>query len=154
MSDLAPRKQEHDYSKDVDALVEELDKDSSSAPNAKVDRLLLLEKKARNDADLSSTSRILVKIIEILHDAGDWEGVNTQLTALSKKHGQLREATRRMVDKAMEYVDELEKDSIDETNSDRRLKLIETLREITEGKVRDAQIDASSGTLTDYGLYT
>lgn len=135
MSDLAPRKQEHDYSKDVDALVEELDKDSSSSANAKVDRLLLLEKKARNDADLSSTSRILIKIIEILHAAGDWEGVNTQLAALSKKHGQLREATRRMVDKAMEYVEELEKDTIDEKNSTRRLKLIETIREVTEGKV-------------------
>lgn len=141
MSDLAPRKQEHDYSKDVDALVEELDKDSSSSPTAKVDRLLLIEKKARNDADLASTSRILIKIIEILHDAGDWEGVNTQLTALSKKHGQLREATRRMVDKAMEYVDELEKDSIDEKNQQKRLKLIETLREITEGKVGDDTAD-------------
>lgn len=135
MSDIAPRKQEHDYTKDVDALVAELDKDSSSPPNAKVDRLLLIEKKARNDADLSSTSRILIKIIDILHDAGDWEGVNTQLTALSKKHGQLREATRRMVDRAMEYVDELEKDTIDEKNQDKRLNLIQTLREVTEGKV-------------------
>lgn len=136
MSDITPRKQEHDYSKDVDALVDELDKDSSSSANTKVDRLLLLEKKARNDADMSSTSRILIKIISVLHDAEDWEGVNLQLTALSKKHGQLREATRRMVDKAMEYVEELDKSGTDSRNSERRLKLIETLRDVTEGKVR------------------
>lgn len=132
MSDLAPRKQEHDYTSEVDALFSQLDADASASASAKVDKLLVLEKQARSAADLSSTSRLLIKIIEVLHDAEDWEGVNTQLSTLSRKHGQLREATRRMVDRAMEWLPELEKDS----KEDARLKLIETLREVTEGKVR------------------
>lgn len=132
MSDIAPRKQEADYTKEVDALFAALDGDATDSSSSKVDRLLALEKQARNAADLSSTSRILVKIIDVLHNAQDWEGVNTQLSGLSRKHGQLREATRRMVDRAMEYLDELEKKSGEEEH---RLKLIETLRDVTEGKI-------------------
>lgn len=129
MSDLAPRKQEHDYTKEADELFASLDGDNEQTASAKVERLLVLEKQTRGAADLSSTSRVLIKIIELLHAANDYDGVNTQLSALSRKHGQLREAVRRMVDKAMEWLPELENDA------DKRLKLIETLREVTEGKV-------------------
>jgi 26S proteasome regulatory subunit N5 len=129
MSDIAPRKQERDYTKEVDELLQQIEGESTAS--AKVDRLLILEKQARNAADLSSTSRLLVRIIEISYDAGDFDGLNVQLAGLSKRHGQLREATRRMVDRAMEYLDELDKNG----KQDQRLKLIETLREVTEGKV-------------------
>lgn len=125
MSDLAPRKQERDYTKEVDELF------SNPTDGKDIDKLLALEKQTRNAADLSSTSRILVKIIETLKDKQGWENVNLQLTALSKKHGQLREATRRMVDRAMEWLPELEESK----NEQQRLKLIETLRDVTEGKV-------------------
>jgi len=47
---------------------------------------------------------------------------------LSKKHGQLRQATVKMVEKAMEFVNELQ--------GAEKEKLITTLRDITEGKVR------------------
>jgi 26S proteasome regulatory subunit N5 len=49
---------------------------------------------------------------------------------LSKKHGQLRQATQKMVDEAMTYLDKFE--------GKRKLDLIETLREVTEGKVSSA----------------
>jgi len=130
MSDLAPRKQERDYTKEVDALFAEIG--DNSKDEGSIDQLLHLEKATRNAADLSSTARILVKIIEILQQRGDWDNVNLQLVALSKKHGQLREATRRMVDRAMEWLPELEKNN---DNQEQRLKLIETLRDVTEGKV-------------------
>jgi len=114
----------------VDELLKEI---GDSSDGSSIDKLLALEKQTRNAADLSSTSRILVKIIETLKDKGDWEGVNLQLTALSKKHGQLREATRRMVDRAMEWLGEL--DNNKDNNQEKRLKLIETLRDVTEGKI-------------------
>lgn len=129
MSDIAPRKQERDYTKEVDELLAAVE--SEATASAKVDRLLVLEKQARNAADLSSTSRLLVKIVEIAYGAGDFEALNLQLSGLSKRHGQLREATRRMVNRAMEFLDELDKDG----KQEERLKLIETLREVTEGKV-------------------
>ena len=133
MSDIAPRKQERDYTKEVDELFSQIEggNEASSTASAKVDRLLVLEKQSRNAADLSSTSRLLVKIIEICYDSADFDALNTQLSGLSKRHGQLREATRRMVDRAMEYLDELDKAG----KQEQRLKLIETLREVTEGKV-------------------
>jgi 26S proteasome regulatory subunit N5 len=131
MSDLAPRKQERDYTKEVDALFAEIGESSKDEGSTAIDQLLSLEKATRNAADLSSTARILVKIIEILQQRGDWDNVNIQLVALSKKHGQLREATRRMVDRAMEWLPELEQTD----NQEQRLKLIETLRDVTEGKV-------------------
>lgn len=130
MSDLTPRKQEHDYTKECDDLFSSLSS-SSDSHTAQIERLLAFEKQTRSAADLSSTSRVLIKIVELAHDAGDWEGVNVQTSALSRKHGQLREATRRMVDRVMEYLPELEKAGDEE----KRLKLIETLRDVTEGKV-------------------
>jgi len=85
---------------------------------------------ARNSqaSDLASTSRLLLAINSILFHARDYTQLNAHLQLLSKKHGQLRQAVQKMVDGAMEYVDQLEGDD--------KLRLIETLRDITEGKVR------------------
>lgn len=47
---------------------------------------------------------------------------------LSKKHAQLKQATTRMVQEVMKYLDET-------PNMDVKLSVIETLRTVTEGKV-------------------
>lgn len=78
-------------------------------------------------SDLASTSRLLIAIIDLYHAAGDAEHVNGYLQILSKKHGQLRQAVQKMVDRAMEIVQESEGKA--------KLDLIETLRDISEGKV-------------------
>jgi 26S proteasome regulatory subunit N5 len=116
-----------------------------------LDKLLVLEKQARNvsllsrlttshsiptdhsiprpqASDLSSTSRVLISTITLLFSLKDYPQLNAYLQILSKKHGQLRQAVQKMVDAAMEFVGQLEGED--------KLKLIETLREITEGKVR------------------
>lgn len=124
-----------------------------------LDKLLALEKQARNvsarwivclwrrllterpsggiagqASDLASTSRLLIAVIDILFSHSDYAQLNTYLHTLSRKHGQLRQAVQKMVDKAMEFVDKLEGED--------KLKLIETLREITEGKVRPSGSDS------------
>lgn len=71
---------------------------------------------------------MLVGTLSILHGLKEWAKLNEYLTLLSKKHGQLRQATQKMVDEAMSYLATME--------GDIRLQLIETLREVTEGKVR------------------
>ena len=84
-------------------------------------------------SDLSSTSRVLISIISILYQPNspsrDLTKLNEQLVNLSKKHGQLRQATVKMVEKAMEFMNELPQGSKEKED------LISTLREITEGKV-------------------
>ena len=52
---------------------------------------------------------------------------------LSKKHGQLKQAITKMVQTVMSFLDNT-------PNLDIKLSVIETLRTVTEGKVRDARI--------------
>lgn len=54
--------------------------------------------------------------------------MNEHVQMLSKKHGQLKQAATKMVQKVMEYLDET-------PNMDTKLSVIETLRTVTEGKV-------------------
>lgn len=79
-------------------------------------------------SDFPSTSRILVAIITLCKDAGDWGLFNEQILLLSKKHGQIKQATTKMVQVAMDYLDGT-------PNLETKLLVIETLRTVTEGKI-------------------
>jgi 26S proteasome regulatory subunit N5 len=54
---------------------------------------------------------------------------------LSKKHGQLKGAIQAMVERAMTWLDEIKQ----RDGTEKWLELIETLRTVTEGKVRRAR---------------
>ena len=86
-------------------------------------------------SDLASTSRLLDAINTISKDSGDWRQLNEQILLLSKKHGQLKQATTKMVQVAMSFINEA-------PNQEKKLSLIETLRTVTEGKVRLIQGDS------------
>jgi 26S proteasome regulatory subunit N5 len=79
-------------------------------------------------SDLASTSRILIAIVTICKESGDWGLLNEQVLLLSKKHGQLKQATTKMVQVVMGFINEV-------TNAEKKLSVIETLRTVTEGKV-------------------
>jgi 26S proteasome regulatory subunit N5 len=88
---------------------------------------------------MSSTSTLLTLIARLCYQAKDLDALNTQLTLMSKKHGQLKEAVVRMVDESMTWLPELKerKDKGEfKGGKDRWLELLNTLRDITEGKVR------------------
>lgn len=87
---------------------------------------------------MSSTSTLLVLLARLLWEAKSYDELNNQLTTMSKKHGQLKEAVVRMVDEAMTWLPELrrQKDAGEfKGGKDRWLELVTTLRDITEGKV-------------------
>ena len=89
-------------------------------------------------ADMASTSTLLVLIARLTYEAHNLDQLNAQLTLMSKKHGQLKEAVVRMVDEAMTFLPDLkkQKDNGDfKYGKDRWLELVHTLRDITEGKV-------------------
>jgi 26S proteasome regulatory subunit N5 len=71
---------------------------------------------------------LLVAIVTICKDTGNWKLVNEQVIALSKKHGQLKQATTKMVQVVMGFLDET-------PSMDVKMSVIETLRTVTEGKV-------------------
>lgn len=70
----------------------------------------------------------MVAIITISKDSGDWGLLSEQILLLSKKHGQLKQATTKMVQVAMSFINEA-------PDPEKKLSLIETLRTVTEGKV-------------------
>jgi len=63
-------------------------------------------------------------------EASDWKLMQEYIVLLSKKHGQLKQAITRMIQESMEC---LEKTPDMKT----KLELIDTLRTVTDGKVRD-----------------
>jgi len=79
-------------------------------------------------SDLASTSRTIIAIVTICKNSGDWGLLNEQVLLLSKKHGQLKQATTKMVQVVMGFIDEA-------PNAEKKLPVIETLRTVTEGKV-------------------
>jgi 26S proteasome regulatory subunit N5 len=81
---------------------------------------------------MNSTATLLTLMTRLIYESGDLEQLNIQLVALSKKHGQLKEAVVRMVDEAMKWLDPIRSSKGDAA----WLELLETLRGITEGKVR------------------
>ncbi len=92
---------------------------------------------------MSSTSTLLVLLTRLTWEQHNLDLLNAQLTLMSKKHGQLKEAVVRMVDEAMTYLSELKKrkDAGEfRGGKDRWLGLVQTLRDITEGKVSSSEI--------------
>lgn len=75
-----------------------------------------------------STSRVLVAIVQICYDAKNWTALNEHISLLSKRRSQLKQAVVKMVQECCRYVDEI-------TDEEIKLKLIDTLRNVTEGKV-------------------
>lgn len=87
---------------------------------------------------MPSTAALLTLLARLCWEAGDLDALNTQLTLMSKKHGQLKEAVVRMVDEATPWLDALkQKKEAGAYNGtqDRWLELLTTIRDITEGKI-------------------
>ncbi|RDW77491.1 hypothetical protein BP6252_05544 [Coleophoma cylindrospora] len=128
MSDGTVRKPDKDFSKEVDKQLPEAEQLAQTNVTAAIEKLTALEKQTRQASDLPSTSRILVAIVTICKDSGDWSLLNEQVLLLSKKHGQLKQATTKMVQVVMGFLDSA-------PNLETKLSAIETLRTVTEGKI-------------------
>ncbi|KAE8151892.1 PCI domain-containing protein [Aspergillus avenaceus] len=121
-------KAEKDFSKDADKLIPEAEQTAKTDVQRAIDSLLGLEKQARQASDLPTTSRLLITIVTISKNSGDWGLLNDQVLLLSKKHGQLKQAVTKMVQVVMGFLDET-------PNMDVKLSVIQTLRTVTEGKI-------------------
>ncbi|XP_076062072.1 regulatory particle non-ATPase 5 isoform X2 [Oratosquilla oratoria] len=93
-----------------------------------IEILMTLEKQTRTGADAHSTSRVLVAVVEICFDAGNWDALNENIVVMTKKRSQIKMAVTKMVQKCCEYVDK-------STDKDIKLKLMDTLRTVTAGKI-------------------
>jgi len=122
-------KMEADFSQSVDKMLPECE---SLVKEGKLqdalDRLLGLEKQTRNAADMFSTSRILVAVIKFCFECNEYDLLNENLIVLAKRRGQLKQAVTKMVQEACTYVDNV-------NDFEQKIKLIDTLRTVTAGKI-------------------
>jgi 26S proteasome regulatory subunit N5 len=92
-----------------------------------VEEMLALEKKTRQASDGASTAKLLCKICHVYFDKKDWPKLKEHIVMLSKKRGQLKRAITDMVHLAMGWLADLDKE--------KKLELIGTLNEVTDGKI-------------------
>ncbi|KAG8970673.1 hypothetical protein FRC03_004055 [Tulasnella sp. 419] len=127
-----PKKQEKDLTKEVDALLAETSPIAKAGRTTEaIDKLLALEKQTRNAADLASTTRLLTAITTIAYEAKDFALLNSNISLLAKKHGQLKDSIKQMVELAMSWLDDIRVNQ----GEPAWLELVETLRSVTEGKI-------------------
>lgn len=72
------------------------------------------------------------EICQLCYDARDYALLNSSIQLLSKKHGQLKAAIQAMAKQAIGWLDEIK----EREGTEKWLQLIETLRLVSEGKVR------------------
>ncbi|KAJ6504371.1 hypothetical protein DFH09DRAFT_1201468 [Mycena vulgaris] len=126
------KKQERDFTPEVDAILPEA---ASLATAGKLqealDKLLVLEKQTRNASDLTSTTRLVKAVIQHCYDARDYDLLNSNVSILTKKHGQLKAAVQAIVELVMGWLEDVKKTA----GTEKWLELVQTLRGVTEGKI-------------------
>ncbi|KAK1228501.1 proteasome regulatory particle subunit [Marasmius sp. AFHP31] len=144
------KKQEKDFTPEVDALLPEAESLAKAGKlQEALDKLFALEKQTRNvwdsdstwltfssytdtqAADLNSTTRLLKTISQHCYDARDFTQLNNSISVLSKKHGQLKAAIQAMVELSMTWLEDIRQ----KEGTEKWLELVHTLREVTEGKI-------------------
>merc|ERR1712000_195281 len=128
MAEQGLLKPEKDFTKEVDTQLLEAEQLAKTNLQGAVEKLTALEKQTRQASDLASTSRVLVAIVTLCKDAGDWSLMNDQTLVFSKKHSQLKQAITKMVQTVVGFLD-------DTPDLKTKLSVIETLRTVTEGKI-------------------
>lgn len=78
--------------------------------------------------DISGNSRVLIHICTICFDAGDLRELDNVVISLSKKRGLIKQAVAAMVQKCLEWISTT-------TDLERRMQLVSTVRNVTEGKI-------------------
>ncbi|XP_054284461.1 26S proteasome non-ATPase regulatory subunit 12-like [Macrosteles quadrilineatus] len=122
-------KMEVDYSTTCDEKIPECKKMAQEGKmHDALDALLALEKQTRTGADMFSTGRILIAIVQICFEAKNYAALNEHITLLAKRRSQLKQAVAKMVQECCSYVDLM-------PSKELKLKLIDTLRSVTEGKI-------------------
>ncbi|EDO29191.1 predicted protein [Nematostella vectensis] len=122
-------KMEVDYSETVDKRIPECEALAAEGKlTESLDILLSLEKQTRTAADMHSTARILVCIVQLCFKAKDWNALNEHINLLTKRRSQLKQAVTKMIQESYMYIDQT-------PDMETKLKLIDTLRTVTAGKI-------------------
>merc|ERR1712223_469868 len=123
-------KMEVDYSDTVAKKIPEAKELAKRNLNEALEMLTGLEKQTRTGADMHSTAKVLVCIVQICYEAKNWTTLNEHIIMLTKKRSQLKQAVAKMVQECCVWIKEGTL-----PNKEIELELIDTLRTVTEGKI-------------------
>lgn len=122
-------KMEVDYSSTVEEKIPECEKMAKDGKlNEALEVLLSLEKQARTGGDTHSLSKILVTIAKICFEKKDFKLLSENILLLTKRRSQIKQSVTKMIQECCTYVDEI-------TDKQTKLDFIDTLREVTSGKI-------------------
>lgn len=79
-------------------------------------------------ADTHSTSRVLVAIVKLCFEAKDFNALNENIVLLTKRRSQIKQSVTKMIQECCKYIDHI-------PDKETQLKYIDTLRNVTAGKV-------------------
>ena len=122
-------KMEIDYSDTVAKIIPECE---AIAKNGHLDEALeklhSMEKQTRVASDTVSSGKIMVAAVQLCYESKNWEKLNDNIVLFVKKRSQLKQAVTKMVQECCTYVEKT-------PDLETKLKLIDTLRTVTEGKI-------------------
>lgn len=117
-----------DFTKDVEEVLKKADQlIAQKRFDDATEEILILEKKCRQASDAISVSKLVLKILTMYKEAGDWAKVKENIVNLSKKRGQLRRPVTDMVRTAMGWTEGLKGEA--------KLDFIQVLDGVTEGRI-------------------
>ena len=99
-------KMEVDYSETVAKKIPEAKKLAESNLDGALEMLMALEKQTRQGADMHSTAKVLVCIVQLCYEAKKWSLLNEHIVMLTKRRSQLKQAVAKMVQECCKWVSE------------------------------------------------
>ncbi|CAI4226218.1 unnamed protein product [Auanema sp. JU1783] len=122
-------KMEIDYTTQVDEAIPTADSLASAGKIVEaLESLSNLEKLTRLGSDMKSNARIVQHMVKMCFDGKKWDLLNETILTLSKKRMIIKVAIAKMVKDACTMVEKL-------PTEDLKMKLIDTLRTVTAGKI-------------------
>jgi len=129
MGDGTIEKMDVDYSDAVNTLLPECQQLASNGNlDTALEKLQAMEKQTRVSGDANSSGRVMVQAVKLCYECKNMEKLNDMIIVFTKKRSQLKAAVTKMVQEAYTYVDLTQDMPV-------KMKLIETLRTVTEGKI-------------------
>ncbi|KAK5978154.1 Proteasome Regulatory Particle Non-ATPase [Trichostrongylus colubriformis] len=122
-------KMDVDYTSQVDEAIPKANAIAAKGDvAAALDSLTNLEKLSRLGSDMKSNTRIVQHMVKLCFDGKKWDLLNDTILTLSKKRLIIKVAIAKMVRDACEMVEKM-------PDEETKMKLVDTLRTITAGKI-------------------
>ncbi|KAE9420339.1 hypothetical protein Angca_004933, partial [Angiostrongylus cantonensis] len=121
-------KMDVDYTSQVDEAIPKADAIAAGDVAGALDSLANLEKLSRLGSDMKSNTRIVQHMVKLCFDGKKWDLLNDTILTLSKKRLIIKMAIAKMIRDACEMVKKM-------PNEELKMKLVDTLRTVTAGKI-------------------